>query len=288
MHQPQPPNLPPRNDYDKSTQHHFDALNSQQSLHLINSKLKKGEKFYFLRFSDGCFLMMLPEKLGEVVGRSNQFEVTESFQKELRESYAISDPNYLKGTVLGSGDWRTEINLPPAVMGKLPHTSTDQYVNSICLQDAMDAAATADIVTFLREVQRGENNIFVGTYMNRYIKYFYNIKRNIITRETNCHVDIDEIYAELLSLYNGEKGNILLSCGQTAKIIAKRAYVNGDFEHANFLDMGSFSDRLSIEDPSFEKVKMKRTSIDQKRLFFSLYRDHLLTELNRDNILGEQ
>ena len=94
----------------------FETIDDFSTFDIILDKLKNykdGEKLYYVRYGDGCFIMMYPESLNQTIGASNRFFVTEEFRKELRDSYNIEDDNYMVASCfnLDSPKFSTDSNV---------------------------------------------------------------------------------------------------------------------------------------------------------------------------------
>ena len=75
----------------------FQTIDDYKTLDIILEhlkNLKKDEPFYYVRYGDGDIIMMYPESKDTIVGRSNQFNVTENLQNELANAWNIVDKNY--------------------------------------------------------------------------------------------------------------------------------------------------------------------------------------------------
>ena len=56
----------------------FRTINDFDTFDILIEKVKnykEGEKLYYNRFGDGCFIMMYPESLNQTIGKSNRFFV---------------------------------------------------------------------------------------------------------------------------------------------------------------------------------------------------------------------
>ena len=227
-------------------------ISRQDSIDILIEKLRNKEVFTFVRYGDGDYKMMYYESIGRVVGGNNRFLVTKEFRKELIDSYNIEDKNWLIGSSIGDTSKRStarninEDKLPPL-------HQRDKLLAVGCLMDSF----IEDIEKFklFAEQMRKTTTMFVCNYNHKNLESAYGeIKVFVKIPKQNSYTEIDRIYKEVLSGIS-KVDKIVLSAGQTSRIIAKRLY-----EHAKeitVVDVGSVSDMLIMDSPIINKIPQR-------------------------------
>jgi len=216
-----------------------ELISRQDSIDILINKLKKKEIFTFVRYGDGDYKMMYAESIGRIVGGNNRFLVTKEFRKELIDSYNIEDKNWLIGTSIGDISKRsTARNIK---IDKLPALhQRDKLLAVGCLMDS-----------FIEDIERFKlfakemcktSTMFVCNYNHSNLEKAYGeIKVFVETPKQNSYSDIENIYKEVLKGLD-KVDKIVLSAGQSSRIIAKRLYETS--KEITVIDVGSVSDML--------------------------------------------
>ena len=246
-------------------------ISRQDSIDILIKKLKDKEIFTFVRYGDGDYKMMYNGSVGKVIGGNNRILVTKRFRKELIDSYNIEDKNWLIGTSIGDVSKRStakNINI-----GKLPALhQRDKLLSVGCLMDS-----------FIEDIERFKlfakemcktSTMFVCNYNHPNLEKAYGeIKVFVEVPKQNSYSEIESIYKEVLKGL-GSVDKIVLSAGQSSRIIAKRLYETS--KEITVIDVGSVSDMLIMNTPIINTIP--------QRSHLGIYRGQILKSLKA--ILG--
>ena len=246
-------------------------ISRQDSIDILIKKLKEKEIFTFVRYGDGDYRMMYNGSVGKVIGGNNRILVTKRFRKELIDSYNIEDKNWLIGTSIGDVSKRStakNINI-----GKLPALhQRDKLLSVGCLMDSF----IEDIERFklFAEEMCKTSTMFVCNYNHPNLEKAYGeIKVFVEVPKQNSYSEIESIYKEVLKGL-GSVDKIVLSAGQSSRIIAKRLYETS--KEITVIDVGSVSDMLIMNTPIINTIP--------QRSHLGIYRGQILKSLKA--ILG--
>jgi len=249
------------------------VLSVKESSEIILNKIKSKEIFTYVRFGDGDFIMMYKDTIGNIVGHSNRFKVTEKLQGELVESYNTDDENYLIGSTINDfSEHSTHNNIK---VDKLTHLKNKKEVLSyICLQETFlnDIGYFYDIVKEMKQT----STMFVSNYNHDVLNNFYgDIKYHVKVPKQNSYENIDSWYQEIIkNIDNVDK--IILSSGQSSRVIAKRLYESG--YKKTIIDVGALSDMLIIHTEIINNIPL-RSHIKNNRELIKNNVDYLLKKI---------
>jgi len=241
-------------------------ISRQDSIDILIDKLKKRDIFTFVRYGDGDYKMMYNGSVGKVIGGNNRIFVTKEFRKELIDSYNIEDVNWLIGTSIGDVSKRsTAKNIKT---DKLPRLhQRDELLSVGCLMDS-----------FIEDIERFKlfakemcktSTMFVCNYNHPNLEKAYGeIKVFVETPKQNSYSDIENIYKEVLKGLD-KVDKIVLSAGQSSRIIAKRLYETS--KEITVIDVGSVSDMLIMNTPIINTIP--------QRSHLGIYRKEILKSL---------
>ena len=241
-------------------------ISRQDSIDILIDKLKNKEIFTFVRYGDGDYRMMYNGSVGKVIGGHNKFLVTKEFRKELIDSYNIEDKNWLIGTSIGDMSKRStfkKINI-----SKLPLLQERSELLSVgCLMDSF-IEDIEKFKEFSNEMCK-TSTMFVCNYNHPNLEKAYgDIKVFIKTPKQNSYSDIENIYKEVLKGLD-KVDKIVLSAGQTSRIIAKRLYETS--KEITVIDVGSVSDMLIMNTPIINTIP--------RRSHLGIYKKEILKSL---------
>ena len=210
------------------------------SFNIIFDKLKTGKPFTYVRFGDGDYIMMYEESLNQVIGGGNRFFVTPKLQKELVECHNIQDDNFLIGTVVNNieGNQMAKTN-SKVHHEKLPASLIEH--KELLAMSCMFEVFLKDInkfIEFSKELRK-TSTMFVSSYTHENIAKIYGNGLLVRVPHKNCYSIIDNIYAAVLRDID-KVDKIVLSSGQSGRVIAKRLWKDGI--RKTVLDTGSLSD----------------------------------------------
>jgi len=249
------------------------VLSVRESSEIILKKLKSKEVFTYVRFGDGDFIMMYNDSINKTIGHSNQFKVTHKLQQELIESYNIVDDNYLIGSTINDfSKHSTHSNID---VKKLSHlTNKNEVLSCICLQETFlyDIDFFYEIITELKKT----STMFVSNYSHDILNSFYgDIKYNIKIPKQNSYTNIDLWYNEIIKNID-DVDKIILSSGQSSRIIAKRLYENN--YKKTIIDVGALSDMLIINTSIINNIPL-RSHIKNNRQLIKDNVDYLMKKI---------
>ena len=227
-------------------------MNTDESIRILIDKLKSKDVFTYVRFGDGDFIMMYKDSINNVVGRSNQFKVTKSLHDEMIESYNISDEKYIIGSIMTDGSKHsTAKNIDISRLGHIDIKKDS--ISCICIQETFLYDVNL-FYKFIRELKK-TNTMLVCGYYDKILDDFYgDIKYHVTTPRLNSYSDIDNIMNRILdNIHKVDK--IILSTGQTSRVVSKRLYKMG--VNKTIIDVGSLSDMLIIDSPIFNNIRIR-------------------------------
>lgn len=245
-------------------------ISREDSIDIITKKLNN-DIFTFVRYGDGDYRMMYLDSVGKVIGGNNRFLVTKEFRKELIDSYNIEDKNWLIGSSIGDTSKRsTSKNINTSRLPILHQR--DKLLSVGCLMDSF----IEDIERFklFAEQMRKTSTMFVCNYNHKNLEIAYGeIKVFVQVPKQNSYTEIDRIYKEVVKGLS-KVDKVVLSSGQTSRIIAKRLYEYS--KEVTVIDVGSVSDMLIMNTPIINTIP--------QRSHLNLYRGQIIKSLM--NILG--
>ena len=227
------------------------------SFDIIFDKIKTGEPFSYVRFGDGDYIMMYEESLNQIIGGGNRFFVTPKLQKELIECHNIQDGNFLIGTVVNNKEGNQMAKTNSKVHHeKLPASLIEH--KELLAMSCMFEVFLRDINRFIAFSQelRKTTTMFIGNYTHENIAKIYGNGLFVRVPHKNCYTTIDNIYEAVIRDMD-EVDKIVLSCGQSGRVIAKRLWKAGIRKIV--LDTGSLSDAFIFNIPHIMKSTNVRT-----------------------------
>lgn len=210
------------------------------SFDIIFDKLKTGKPFTYVRFGDGDYIMMYEESLNKIIGGGNRFFVTPKLQQELIECHNIQDENFLIGTIVNN----KEGNQMAQTASKIHHEKLPAGLiehKELLAMSCMFEIFLRDIDRFIEFSQelRKTSTMFVGSYSHKNITKVYGETLFVHVPHKNCYTQIDELYQTVLDNMD-RVDKIILSSGQSARVVAKRLWQDGIRKIV--IDTGSLSD----------------------------------------------
>lgn len=250
------------------------VISHKDSFEIIFNKLKAREPFSFVRFGDGDHVIMYKDSIGTIVGGGNQFFVTNKFRNEIIECYNIQDEIFLIGTMLNDTSnyqmAKTNRNIDHS---RLPEELVErkEMLAMSCLFEIF-LNNIEKFKEFSKELRKTPT-LFVCNYNHSNISQVYGSGGYVKVFPTNCYVNIDEWYQEILDKLN-KVDKIVLSAGFSGKIIAKRLFKAGIKKIV--LDVGSLSDAF-IFNTDIRKQITGRTFMKQVKGRVNINTEILLT-----------
>tara|TARA_Y100000385_G_C13005181_1_gene599078 strand:- start:343 stop:1101 length:759 start_codon:yes stop_codon:yes gene_type:complete len=239
-------------------------MNDKTSIEYLIDKIKKNSKIAFLRFGDGDFQMMFKQRVGTMVGHSNQNYVTSEMNKEMLDSYNYVNDNYLIGDVYGSlSDRNTLSNVKNMIKihKNEPFCKKDNNLSYICIQESF-LTDSNNFLEFVNVINKSKT-VFVGSYYEPILDKFYgNIVYHVKTPSTNSANYVDELEQEILEIDTPYE-QIIFSAGQASRLLIYRLWKK---LNVKFIDVGSVSDMIIINSQSFKKIKKRSHLITYKDL----------------------
>tara|TARA_B100001093_G_C26837431_1_gene1019018 strand:+ start:2001 stop:2759 length:759 start_codon:yes stop_codon:yes gene_type:complete len=239
-------------------------MNDKSSIEYLIDKIKKNKKIAFLRFGDGDFQMMFKQRIGTMVGHSNQNFVTSEMNKEMLESYNYVNNNYLIGDVYGSLSERNTLSNVKNMIKihkNEPFCKKENNLSYICIQESF-LNDSNNFLEFVNAINKSKT-VFVGSYYEPILNKFYgNIVHHVKTPSTNSANYVDELEQEILEI-DKSYDQIIFSAGQASRLLIYRLWKK---LNVKFIDVGSVSDMIIINSQSFKKIKKRSHLITYKDL----------------------
>ena len=229
------------------------VYDNEQTADIILERLKIGDPFSYIRFGDGDFIAMYPQKQNKVVGSSNKSLITKEIQDLIKESYQVNESNYMVGTLLpGKRSMRSAVNW--RLIDELVSHPTDLY-SAIALQECFLTRKNvfAEILTELRK----RKTLYVNHYYEPILDILGDVTWIQIPQYNACG-DWEHYLTLINSHYDYDQ--IILSAGYLSRVIGKK--IHGD---KIVLDIGSVSDMLIIGTESFKHIS-QRSHIRKNRV----------------------
>ena len=236
----------------------FKTIDDFSTLDIILDKLKgykTGDKLYYVRFGDGCIIMMYPETLNKMMGLSNQFMVTEELQQELYNTWNIIDDSYLfAGSLNLSSPFSSD-------QGQAMHNKIRQLFDSKCITERFNFYSHPtfernfiykpekflEFCHLIRDKKKVWDN---QSWHNNIESILGNVQHHILTPKTNSYSNIDEWYPELLKTLDDVEV-VILASGQSSRVLAGRLWKEG--VNKIVLDIGSVADMFIANTSIFAK-----------------------------------
>tara|TARA_B100000287_G_scaffold277967_1_gene261899 strand:+ start:11306 stop:12103 length:798 start_codon:yes stop_codon:yes gene_type:complete len=241
----------------------FNTLDDFETFDILFDKVKNykdGDKLYFTRFGDGCFIMLYPESPGQTIGSSNQFVVTDKLQHELRTAYNIEDDSYMvAGCFDLNSQFSTDSNIRREKVWNM--VSTGQIVERY---DFYSATAPEANFMFKPQLFRDFCNLIYDrkkVWINQFWhdnvgKIWGNIEHHIQTPSVNSYGNIDEWWPELLEVLD-DVDVVICASGQSSRVICGRLWSMGVKKIV--LDIGSVADMFVANTWIFNNIKLRST-----------------------------
>lgn len=250
------------------------------SIKNINQFLENG-RLVFSRFGDACFIMMIPESDGTVVGRSNRQEINSDVRKLIYDSFDLNGSDVLIGlpiNIPGEED-RIGVNVPLeniVLKERFSINHDNDYIAWTALEYAYFNYKN-EILKFFNLI-RNKKTIWVGQYYENILNYYYgDIVAHVETSGTNSLNSVNKIVEDILNVSNGLVfDQIIFSAGQAARVAIYQLY--NVFLDKNLIDVGSLTDRLIVDTESFKHI-VQRNDIKNNRLNLGALNDFYIENM---------
>lgn len=219
--------------------------NNEQTADIILERLKIGDPFSYIRFGDGDFIGMYPQNENRVIGGNNKTLFTKEVQSLIRESYQVDQSNYLVGTLpTGKRSMRSAVNW--RLVDELVTHPTDLY-SAIGLQECFlnSKKKFGEILTEVRKKKTLYVNHYYEPILEQLLGDFTWVQ---IPQYNSC--ENWQHYLQEINKHDVEQ--IILSAGFLSRVIAKK--IHGE---KIVLDIGSVSDMLIVDTPSFKNISVR-------------------------------
>ena len=241
----------------------FRTINDFDTFDILIEKVKnykEGEKLYYNRFGDGCFIMMYPESLNQTIGKSNRFFVTEKFRKELRDSYNIEDDNYMVASCFN-------LDSPQSTDANVSHPKILQMIDDNILVNRREFYSHPTFeCNFMQRPEKfkeffnliyDKKKVWVNQFWHDNIeKIIGNVEHHVQTPSINSYSNIDEWYPELLETLDDVEV-VILASGQSSRILCGRLWNAG--VNKLVIDIGSVADMFISDTWIFDKINLRST-----------------------------
>lgn len=228
---------------------------NKETLNRLIELLTNKTSFCYVRYGDGDFISMYPESVGKVIGFHNKTKVTREIQQKLIDTYLTDAPNFLIGTLDTIIHKRSmykniDFNKVSTVVKVHP---TDLY-SAIALQEGFLENREL-FLTFIKLINN-KKTLFLNHYYEPVLDLFLGkIITHIETPKYNAIESYNYFYEKILSVDPNSYDQIILSCGQLSRAIAKDLFYT--LKNKTIIDIGSLSDKLIYSSKSFSNISVR-------------------------------
>jgi len=215
------------------------VMNHDQTIEELHQRFTSGDPFFYTRFGDAdLFFMDDPNfKLNRRHDPHPQMSV------ELRESFAIDDPNYLIGCVAGGNVFQ---KYEQKLINIAAEYHTDRTYYSAIAFHTMYAEDEEKFVNFVKTCFHGRKVAMVGGKSvcdDPLVKKVFNISETFPLTDRNAYLHLTGNMRHIKRL--ADEYDVLISAlGQSTRVVAKRLWQN-DYRDVQYFDVGSTVDALA-------------------------------------------
>lgn len=228
-------------------------INNTDTIKHIISRLKEGKRVCYVRYGDGDYIAMYPKKVGTTIGSANKSFITNDIRKGIIESYNIESEDYLI-SVIQKGKNSTVSNIDFNIIKKQGLKDINPLYSAIAIQQTL--LDNPDLFLEFSRLINKKKTLYVNQYSEPILNDFLGeITHHIKVPKYNACAEHKNILNIILSTNKTEYDQIILSCGQLTRVIMKDLYEN--LPDKNIFDIGSVSDMLIVNTPSFENLHLR-------------------------------
>jgi len=225
-------------------------LNNMETMRVINDKLRNEERFCFVRYGDGCYISMYQDSVNKTIGRSNKSVITPEIRKKIIDSHNVVAPDYMIGTLKDINHPRSAVN--NINFKKVEVEMPDTMYSAIAFQESF-LEFTEVFAEFLKNVQK-KRTLYINHYIENVLIEKLNIYAYVKTNKFNACAEWKRVLEDIAVLQK-DCDQIVLSCGQLARVIASDLYKM--YPDKTIIDLGSTSDMLVVGTESFSKIAIR-------------------------------
>jgi len=231
------------------------VINDVDTVKAIINNLESNKRVGYIRYGDGDFIAMYPSSVNKIIGARNQSFISEDMQQKIIESYNIEDECYFVGTVEGYKHIRsTYQNIKTQEIIDLNLTQHKKLYSAIAFQEVF--LEEPDLFIKFCELINNKRTLYINNYIEPVLEKFYGkIEHYISIPKFNATIGYKETLKIIKNINPLSFDQIILSAGQLTRIIGKDLW--DLFPDKNILDMGSVSDKIIINESSFNHIAMR-------------------------------
>lgn len=227
------------------------------SINCLIDMIKSNQKMGYLRFGDGCIMMMFKENIGRTIGNSNCSFISNEVNEIMKQAYLMNSNNIIKGNVMVANDsvHNTSNNIDIHLYKKNGlNIDTSSHISPICIQECF-LYHKEKFIEFINTINKNRT-IFCCQYYDKTLdKYFGKIVHYIKCPSINATKNVNEIMKTILNIPFEEYDQIIFSCGQASRMLIYKLFDKLD---KKLIDVGSVCDMLvSNKQTIFNNIKLR-------------------------------
>lgn len=230
-----------------------------QSLDILIKCIKNNDKMGFLRFGDGCIMMMFRENINRTIGHSNKVHVTPEVHEKMKKAYLFEAANCIVGSCMAQANASTHntssnINTALYKSNGLDSVDTRKHISYICIQECF-LNNPPKFIEFIKTINN-KRTIFCCQYYDKILeKYYGKIVKYIKVPKFNATTALPEIKKQILEIDPEDYDQIIFCCGQASRILIYELWNKLD---KKLIDVGSLSDQLISNVPEiFNNIALR-------------------------------
>ena len=227
------------------------------SINRLIQFIKHNKKMAFLRFGDGCIMMMFKENIGKTIGASNCVYITEEVNKIMKNAYLINSDKIIKGSVMvsnnSSHNTSNNINMELYMKNNL-NIDTTMHISPICIQECF-LYHHEKFIDFINTINKNRT-IFCCQYYDECLdKYFGKVVYYIKCNNVNATKNVEEMMNTILNKPTEQYDQIIFCCGQASRMLIYKLFYKLE---KKLLDVGSLCDMLVSNNANiFNNIKLR-------------------------------
>ena len=240
------------------------------SINRLIKFIKENNKMAYLRFGDGCIMMMFKENIGKTIGASNKVYITKEVNEIMKKSYLIDNNKIIKGSIMSQNDslhnTSSNINMNLYIKNNL-NIDTSNHISPICIQECF-LYHKEEFIDFINVINK-KKTIFCCQYYDKILdKYFGDIVHYIKCPKINATENVNEIMNTILNIPTNEYDQIIFCCGQASRMLIYKLFDKLD---KKLLDVGSLCDMLISNNPNiYNNIKLRSHIRNNKEMIQNL------------------
>tara|TARA_R110000851_G_scaffold212170_8_gene364857 strand:- start:3185 stop:4873 length:1689 start_codon:yes stop_codon:yes gene_type:complete len=250
-------------DYEYKSEFNTTTVNMQETLNILYKKLSNEPRVFYSRYGDGDFEIMKGN-------RELLHKWSPKLQKELQESFEITDENYLKGVMVNEPTFNglELVHHPPQKYNKVSAFIHNNFSNaedfiyySHVLFTYMSIKEQDIVVDFLDNFIRPKKKMFIGSVDKESIERFVGkIDYYVDVPAKDAYYNMDSWWKKVLDDVDNVE-LVIPTAGMAGRVIQKRLWNLNKNIHS--IELGSIVDAVVNSDT---RGWIKRNKIDLTKL----------------------